>query len=243
MDNLKDTCPCLDCRIRRGETGISKRSDAPNALTGGQQFEQEQTLQRPQDFPGPVEGARIDPLTVAEYDRRLRDAVNATEKDAHIAAYLAMEEDPALDNLQPSVKRMAAGVSPEEAKAALAVNPKDLIGATKAPMSCVPASLTVNAAPVFALGAKKYGRYNWRDYPIQEKAYIEALERHLLAYKDGQELDPESGCSHLAHLIAGAGIVLDALACGTLIRDTEVKPGVTAELIAAQTKKPEPQPF
>lgn len=242
MDNLKDTCPCLDCRIRRGEPKPSIMSpiipehaqEAPNALTGGQQFDapggadewspedwkvwintgkmpdrqqQEQTLQRPQDFPGPAEGARIDPLTVQEYDRQLRDVVNAAEKEA------------------------------------LAVNPKDLIGATKAPMSCVPASLTVNAAPVFALGARKYGRYNWRDYPIQEKAYIEALERHLLAYKDGQELDPESGCSHLAHIIAGAGIVLDALACGTLIRDTEVKPGVTAELIAAQTKKPDFKAF
>lgn len=126
---------------------------------------------------------------------------------------------------------------PEAYVQALAsLNPKDVVGATKAPLRDVPASLLAFVAPVFALGARKYGRLNWRTQPIREVAYIEAAERHLLALKDGQDIDPESGVSHWAHLAATAGIVLDARSVGTLIPDDRT-PGVTAELLATLAKK------
>lgn len=49
--------------------------------------------------------------------------------------------------------------------------------------------------------------------------YIDAMIRHLLALREGQDCAPDSGLPHLAHIMAGASIVLDAAACGTLIDD------------------------
>jgi hypothetical protein len=114
------------------------------------------------------------------------------------------------------------------------VNPKDLIGVTKAPLRLVPPALTIGVAPVMALGAKKYGPYNWRLYPVKLSVYLEAIERHLLAVMDGQWVDPESDQPHVAHIAAGAGIILDALATESLVEDWPITPGPAAELLAAQ---------
>lgn len=117
------------------------------------------------------------------------------------------------------------------------VNPKDLIGATKAPLDLVPWGAVVQVAPVFAVGAKKYGPHNWREYKIQRMTYLAAALRHLFADIDGQTIDPETGLPHVAHAIAGLMILLDAQSLGYCV-DNRPKAGMAAELIALQTKKP-----
>lgn len=114
------------------------------------------------------------------------------------------------------------------------VNPKDLIGVKKAPVRLVPPALVIGAAPVMALGAKKYGPYNWRDYPVKLSVYLEAIERHYLAVKDGQWLDPESGEPHVAHIASCVAIILDAQALGQLEEDWPTKPGAASDLLARQ---------
>ena len=54
-------------------------------------------------------------------------------------------------------------------------------------------------AKVLTFGAKKYEAHNWRKGMDWSRLYGAAL-RHLHAHLDGQNLDPESGLSHLAHL-------------------------------------------
>lgn len=110
------------------------------------------------------------------------------------------------------------------------VNPKDLVGAKKAPLSLVPPALVIAASDALQLGAEKYGPYNWRDYPVQLMTYLEAAMRHLLAYQDGQDLDPESGKSHLSHAAACLAIVLDCLESGTLV-DNRPKPGPAPKML------------
>lgn len=110
------------------------------------------------------------------------------------------------------------------------VNPKDLVGDTKVPTHLVPPALLLEAAKAIALGAKKYGPYNWRDYPIQAHAYYAAILRHLSAWWDGEDLDPESGENHLAHVAAGLSILLDSLRTGTLV-DDRPQPGPAATII------------
>lgn len=56
---------------------------------------------------------------------------------------------------------------------------------------------------VLAYGAKKYEDHNWRK-GIQWSRIIGALLRHLFAYMRGERIDPESGCSHLAHVLCNA---------------------------------------
>lgn len=48
-------------------------------------------------------------------------------------------------------------------------------------------------------GSKKYGDYNWKNVPDSRNRYFAALMRHMLAWFRGEELDKESGLSHLAH--------------------------------------------
>lgn len=53
-------------------------------------------------------------------------------------------------------------------------------------------------AEVFGFGAAKYADHNWRRKYEWSKSY-DALQRHLTAWWDGEDVDPESGLSHLGH--------------------------------------------
>jgi hypothetical protein len=112
-------------------------------------------------------------------------------------------------------------------------NPKDLLGVKKAPLRFVPPALMIEVAPAMANGAAKYGPYNWRDKHVKASIYGEAIERHLFAWMDGEDLAPDSGVKHLAHIGACIAIILDAEAHGALI-DDRAHGGPAAALLAAQ---------
>jgi len=79
-------------------------------------------------------------------------------------------------------------------------------------------------APLFAIaevlgfGAKKYAAHNWRG-GIEYSRLIGAAMRHLLAFNDGEDTDPESGLSHLAHLGCCVLFLLEQEAKGTGLDD------------------------
>ena len=52
---------------------------------------------------------------------------------------------------------------------------------------------------VLTFGAQKYERDNWKRVPDSKRRYFDAMERHIWAWKMGEQLDPESGIHHLAH--------------------------------------------
>jgi len=52
---------------------------------------------------------------------------------------------------------------------------------------------------VLTFGAKKYAPNNWRKVPEARERYLAAALRHLVAWGDGEDTDPESGLHHLAH--------------------------------------------
>lgn len=56
---------------------------------------------------------------------------------------------------------------------------------------------------VLTFGAKKYSKDNWKKCEDINR-YIDALERHLIEVKKGHFIDPESKCSHLAHISCNA---------------------------------------
>lgn len=53
-------------------------------------------------------------------------------------------------------------------------------------------------AKVMGFGAAKYDAHNWRK-GIATSRLLGAALRHIFAYLDGEDLDPESGVSHLYH--------------------------------------------
>ena len=74
------------------------------------------------------------------------------------------------------------------------------------------------------LGADKYGPFNWRLTGVCASTYVHAILRHLNAWRNGEDTDPESGRSHIAHVACCCNILLDAAACGTLDDDRDKMP-------------------
>jgi hypothetical protein len=95
-------------------------------------------------------------------------------------------------------------------------NPKTAYGEAKPKMSDTPTVGIREMGKVFTGGAEKYGRFNWRDHSVSSTVYYDAAQRHLMAWFDGEDIDPESGISHLAHVMACCNILLDAGRCGKL---------------------------
>lgn len=115
-------------------------------------------------------------------------------------------------------------------------NPKDLLGDKKPPLWLVPGPFLVMLAKVMRLGAHKYGAYNWREKKVRATVYVSAAQRHLAALLDGEDIDPESGESHAAHVGACMAIYCDALATGNLVDDRPVA-GAAGQLIAEAWKE------
>lgn len=116
-------------------------------------------------------------------------------------------------------------------------NPKDRVGIHKPPLHLIPPAAELLESAVMALGAKKYGAFNWRTANVKASVYVAAARRHLLQWFDGEDIDAESGVSHLAHARACLGILLDAAAIGRLI-DDRPPPGASSQLVKRLTSSP-----
>lgn len=119
------------------------------------------------------------------------------------------------------------------------MNPKDLVGAKKAPLALVPPAAVIGMAEAFGNGAAKYGPYNWRDQPIQVLTYLEAAERHILAFRDGQDHAEDTGIHHIAHAMAGLAILYDALMSDRVVDNRPIS-GPAADLLRAQDRSTPP---
>jgi hypothetical protein len=62
------------------------------------------------------------------------------------------------------------------------------------PLECVE-----DVVKILTFGAEKYGPDNWQNVTPFEDRYYSALMRHLVAWRKGEKIDPESKLPHLAH--------------------------------------------
>ena len=76
---------------------------------------------------------------------------------------------------------------------------KDDVG--KLRYSLIPPIATRALATVLTFGAKKYEPNNWQKVENAEERYMDALYRHLEAYRDDEILDDESHLPHLWHAL------------------------------------------
>ncbi|WP_366454528.1 dATP/dGTP diphosphohydrolase domain-containing protein [Limnobacter sp.] len=103
-------------------------------------------------------------------------------------------------------------------------DPKQKLGAAKAPLHLIPPVFSREVAHALSTGARKYGAWNWRDPSNRYLAstYVSAMKRHIDAWYDGEDRDKESFLPHLAHVAASVAILMDAEAHGTFKDDRPV---------------------
>jgi Domain of unknown function (DUF5664) len=68
----------------------------------------------------------------------------------------------------------------------------------KLPLNLLSTEAMNQTAAVLKFGAQKYAEHNWRAGFAWSRPLAAAM-RHLTAFNDGEDRDPESGLSHLAH--------------------------------------------
>lgn len=68
----------------------------------------------------------------------------------------------------------------------------------KPDFSLLPSAALEEVVKVWTFGEDKYGSFNWAK-GFSWRRPIAAALRHIFAWLKGEDLDPESGISHLAH--------------------------------------------
>lgn len=107
----------------------------------------------------------------------------------------------------------------QELVARKASNPKDAVGISKVPISVIPQQVIGEVGIALMEGARKYGRHNYRSAGVRASVYFDAAWRHLAAWWEGQDIDPDSGLSHISKAIAGLVVLRDSMMSGNLTDD------------------------
>ncbi len=77
-------------------------------------------------------------------------------------------------------------------------------------LSLLPARAIMELGKVLSYGEEKYGAHNWRK-GIKFSRNIAAALRHIFKHLSGEDIDPESGCLHLAHCCVDLMFILEYL--------------------------------
>lgn len=70
----------------------------------------------------------------------------------------------------------------------------------KVPLDLLPMSALIEVGEILKFGAEKYAPYNWAK-GMSYSRLIAASLRHIFAFNQGQDLDPETNRSHIAHAL------------------------------------------
>lgn len=99
-------------------------------------------------------------------------------------------------------------------------NPKDIVGVRKAPLSVLPWRVLWGVGLAMLEGACKYGRHNYRAVGVRASVYFDAVvSRHMGAWWEGEDIDAESGLSHIDKAIAGLMVMRDSMLAGNFVDD------------------------
>lgn len=113
-------------------------------------------------------------------------------------------------------------------------NPKEAIGSNKLPLHLWPQTATVYGCLGLLDGMLKYGRSNFRAVGVRASTYKDAIDRHLGAWFEGEDIDPDSGLPHLSHVLACVAIIIESQTKGNMTDDRMV-PTRYRELVSSMT--------
>ncbi len=127
-------------------------------------------------------------------------------------------------------------------------NPKDALGILKTPTSVIPSGVIAELGVAMLEGALKYGRHNYRVIGVRASVYYDATSRHITAWWEGEDDDPDSQLSHITKAIASLTVLRDAMLRDNWVDDRppRMKDGwlntLNAKVKALIAKYPNPVP-
>ena len=89
-------------------------------------------------------------------------------------------------------------------------NPKQFYGDKKPPVAQLPLVAQIAASLAMLDGSNKYGFRNWRKNPVEAMTYVNAAQRHLGLWAEGEEIARDTSVPNLGAVIACCAILLDA---------------------------------
>jgi hypothetical protein len=128
-----------------------------------------------------------------------------------------------------------------------ASNPKQAFGDKKAPLSTVSAPVMYELGLAMLEGALKYGKHNYRAVGVRYSTYFDAALRHMMAWWEGEDIDPDSGLHHLVKCMACCAVMRDSIILGNANDDRPPRPPadwlreLNARAEALVKKYPEPK--
>lgn len=112
-------------------------------------------------------------------------------------------------------------------------NPKDTVGIRKVPLSTLPWRVLWRVGLAMLEGAVKYGRHNYRGVGVRASVYFDGAQRHLGAWWEGEDNDPDTGAAQLHHIdkaLADLMVLRDSMLQGNF---TDDRPPRSSEDMAA----------
>ena len=156
-----------------------------------------------------IEWDTFDHRSADPVQTQYRTAVPVTNYETHTTRITQAAHDAAIPSLD-ELHRIDSLTNP---KASAATRDQ------KAPLDLLEPAADELIARVLAHGAAKYGKMNYKTIPIYLSVYLAATKRHVNAMLAGEDLDPDSGLPHWAHVGANVHVVLSLLGCDNLIDD------------------------
>ncbi len=103
-------------------------------------------------------------------------------------------------------------------------NPKDAVGVKKWRQYCtVPATVLWEVGVGMLEGARKYGRHNYRVAGVRASVYVDAAKGHIDQWWEGEDIDKDSGLSHVTKAICSLVVLRDAMIQDMLTDDRPPK--------------------
>lgn len=129
------------------------------------------------------------------------------DEDVNLQSVYKGLEDAKAGRLGPAPEDFSKYVE-EEMEGQVDVNTGKKHDDGKPPLALLSSSALIEIAKVLDFGAKKYDPWNWKG-GFKWSRVASAVLRHIFAWLGGEDKDPETGLSHIAHAGCGILFILD----------------------------------
>jgi hypothetical protein len=214
---------CLEALMRARRVAIQETHDTSCVTGDERQYEPLPDL--PENLQGISEFASREEAAECYTNREAREA-NARRQFSPPQNELTI-----MDEAEDIPADLIAQMNTPVVSGTKDTNPKDGVGSLKPSYTNVPVPVLYELGAALAEGARKYGGYNWRVAGVRTSVYIDATRRHLDSFWEGEDIDPDSGLSHITKAIASLTVFRDAQIQG-MVENDDRPPSTQAPFMA-----------